>query len=82
MYEQIILYIDKFLSPYLFGYRKGQSTEQCLTVMIEAWRKALDERKSGGALLTDLSKAFDRLVAKLAAYGFDIMSFFKLVSCE
>ena len=31
--DQILAYIDKFLSPYLFGYRKGYSTEQCLTVM-------------------------------------------------
>ena len=39
------------------------------------WKKALDERKVGGAILTDLSKAFDclshdLLIAKLAAYGF------------
>ena len=47
--------------------------------MLEAWRKALDERKSGVALLTNLSKTFDclsheLLVAKLAACGFDIIS--------
>ena len=39
--------------------------------------KALDERKVAGAILTDLSKAFDclshdLLIAKLEAYGFDI----------
>ena len=28
MYNQILSYIDKFLSPYLFGYRKDFSTEQ------------------------------------------------------
>ena len=27
MYDQIIVYINEFLSPYLFGYRKGHSTE-------------------------------------------------------
>ena len=36
MYNQILTYIDKFLSPYLFGFRKGHSTEQCLIVMLEA----------------------------------------------
>ena len=76
MYEQISEYVNKFLSPYLFGYRRGHSTEQCLMTMIEMWRKALDERKVAGAVLTDLSKAFDclphdLLIAKLHAYGFE-----------
>ena len=44
--------------------------------MIEMWRKALDEKKVVGAVLTDLSKAFDclphdLLIAKLHAYGFE-----------
>ena len=41
------------------------------------WRKAIDEKKVAGAILTDLSKAFDCLshdlmIAKLEAYGFDL----------
>ena len=76
MNEQISAYVENFLSPYLFGYRKGYGTQHCLLVMIEMWRKALDENKVGGAILTDLSKAFDclshdLLIAKLEAYGFD-----------
>ena len=47
--------------------------------MLEKWRKALDNGKLAGALLTDLSKAFDCLnhylmIAKLHAYGFDYNS--------
>ena len=76
MYVQILTYIDKFLSPYLFGYRKGYSTEQCLMVMLELWKKSLDNKGTAGAILTDLSKAFDclnhnLLLAKMSAYGFD-----------
>ena len=72
---QISNYIEKYLSPYLFGFRKGHSAEQCINVMIEKWKKALDNRKCVGAVLTDLSKAFDclnhqLLIAKLEAYGF------------
>ena len=52
MYDQIIVYINEFLSP----YRKAHSTEQCISVMLEIWRKALDENNSAGGILTDLSK--------------------------
>ena len=76
MHSQIFSYIEKFLSPHLFGYRKGHSAQHCLLDMIEMWKKALDEKMVAGAILTDLSKAFDclshdLLIAKLEAYGFD-----------
>ena len=76
MYNQINSYVDNFLSSYLFGFRKGHSTEQCLIKMLETWQKVIDETKSAGAILTDLSKALDclnhdLLIAKLNAYDFD-----------
>ena len=46
---------------------------------MEKFKKSLDNSRSCGALLTDLSKAFDclnhnLLIAKLHAYGFDFLS--------
>ena len=62
---------------YQSGFRKGHGTQQCLLVMIEKWPQSLDKRGHNGALLTDLSKAFDclshdLLTETLKAYGFDI----------
>ena len=51
MYDQILLYIDKYL---LCDFRKGLSTQHCLIVMLEKWKKALDKGKMAGALLNDI----------------------------
>ena len=49
IHEEILTYVDKFLSTYLFGYRKNHGTEQCLTIMLEIWKKALDVRHCRGS---------------------------------
>ena len=66
----------KIFSKFQCDFQKGFSTQNCLLYMIENWKKSLDQRGHYGALLTDLSKAFDcimydLLVAKLQVYGFD-----------
>ena len=69
-------YIEKFLSPFLCGYRKGFNAQYALLAMIEKWKECLDKNGFAGAILMDLSKAFDTinhelLIAKLEAYGFE-----------
>ena len=56
--------------------RKGYNVQHCLIALIEKWKQSVDKGGAFGALLTDLSKAFDclsheLLIAKLDAYGFD-----------
>ena len=76
MQKQMKTFIEKFLSPFLCGYRKGYNTQYALLAMIEKWKKAMDGKGGyAGAILMDLSKAFDTinhelLIAKLEAYGF------------
>ena len=75
MFRQISNYMDSFFSKYQCGFRNGYSTQQCLLSMLEKWKRAVDNGKAFGLLLTDLSKAFDYLsnellLAKLHAYGF------------
>ena len=67
----------KVLSRYQCGFRKGYDPQHCLLAMIDKWKIAVDNGNVFGALLTDLSKAFDCLphdliIAKLNSYGFNL----------
>ena len=73
--KQILSHMDKYLSPLLCGFRKGFKTEDALLRMLEKIKQNLDKKGYAGAILMDLSKAFDTLnhdllLAKLHAYGF------------
>ena len=57
MFRQMSHYMDSFLSKHLSGFRKGYNTQCCLFKMLEKWKSAVDEGKSFGALLTNLSMA-------------------------
>ena len=77
--KQLEEYFQALLSKYQYGFRKGYSMINALLPMIEQWRKSLNAVGAFGALLTDLSIAFDclrheLLIAKLHASGVDIPS--------
>ena len=79
LYDQMYKYFNHILSKWQCGFRKGFSTQHCLLVITEKWRKCLDKGRISGAILTDLTIAFDcilndLLIAKLDAYGFDYQS--------
>ena len=84
IYNQLSKFFENILSKFQCGFRKGFSAQDCLLVMIEKWKRVLDNGGICGALLTDLSKAFDclphdLLLAKLHAYRLDSKSL-KLLS--
>ena len=79
MYIQIYEYLNKILSKWQCGFRQGYCAQHCLIIMVEKWKQCLDDGGVSGALITDLSKAFncilhDLLIAKFAGYGFDCNS--------
>ena len=63
-YEKIIQnrleeFLDKHLSIFLSAYRKLYSSQHVLMRLLEEWRHNLDNNYVVGAILIDLSKAFD-----------------------
>ena len=79
MYNQLYEYFDNILFPSQCGFPKGYSAQHSLLVMIEKFKEAIDRCSEFGALLTDLSKAFDcinhpLLLAKLYNYGVSPLS--------
>ena len=74
--DQLVEYFDDLFCSNLSGFRKTYNCQHVLLRFIENCKNALDGNKVYGALLTDLSKAFDclppkLLVSKLNAYGVD-----------
>ncbi len=81
--DKIEPFVNKILSKFISAYRKKISSNHTLLRLLEEWKKHLDDKKFVGAVLMDLSKAFDciphdLLIAKLEAYGFkfDTLVFF------
>ena len=71
IFTQMSQFFNNIISKYQCGFQKNFSTQQCRLDMLDLNRKAF------GALLTDLTKAFDcldheLLIAKLNACGFSL----------
>ena len=81
IFERFVLnsmldYANSILSDHISAYRKGYCWQNVILKLTEDWRHHLDNNEIVGAVLMDLSKAFDclpheLLIAKLSAYGFD-----------
>ena len=79
VYERLISYqLNDYFESKLFkfqcDFRKGYSAQYCVLLILEKWKKCIDNKGSAGALMTDMSKAFDTLshdllIAKLSAHG-------------
>ena len=77
--KQLEEYFQALLFKHQCGFWKGDSIIKALLQIFEKWRKPLDDGGVLGALLTDLSRAFDclpyeLLIVKCHAYGVDIPS--------
>ena len=67
-------YFNHIFHPFLAAFRSGFGCQSTLLRILEDWKKALDENKYVGAILMDLSKAFDclphdLLTLKMKHYG-------------
>ena len=51
--------MENVFSPKIFAYRKNYNSQHVLIHLIEKWREYLDKDFVIGAILTDLSNAFD-----------------------
>ena len=65
---------NNLLSDAQFGYRKKRSTDIAATLLVDNIRKNTDIGKLVGAVVIDLTKAFDTvshsvLLSELPAYG-------------
>ena len=72
--EQLTEHFNSIFHDFLSAFRASYGCQTTLLRLVEDWKQALDNNMYVGAILMDLSKAFDciphdLLLAKLQAYG-------------
>ena len=67
--NQLSAFFEDIFSKFECGFRKGYSTQYCLLRMLESWQEVIDKNKKGFDYLSH-----DLLIAKLHAYGLDLLS--------
>ena len=65
LHNQLNDFMKDKLSNILTGFRKGHSAQHSMLIMIEKWKRALDDNMKVGAIFMDHSKAFDTLNHRL-----------------
>ena len=74
VFKPLSSFFETRLSKLLCGFRKKYSTQHSIFNLLKDWQNCVDKSGKVGAILMDLSKAYDclphdLLIAKLAAYG-------------
>ncbi len=59
--NQMCAYFHDILDVHLSAFRKNYNIQSILVKAVEDWKKVLDNGKYVGAILIDLSKAFDAI---------------------
>ena len=77
MCKQLSNHFDMF-SKFKRGFRKNFGAQHCLLLMIDLWKRAVDNNKVLSTILTDLLKTidcicYDLLIAKLHAHGLSLL---------
>ena len=65
LFKQMASFFENIFSKKQCVFRKDYNTQQCILTMLEKWKKFTNGGSTFGALLTDLSKAFDCLQHEL-----------------
>ena len=75
LYDQMFAFFENICNDMLAAYRPRYGCPPVLLKLIEDWKNALDKKENIGAILMDLSKAFDfishiLMICKLKFYGY------------